>query len=80
MMQVNNEYFYEDLTQENTKLLLDKMKEGEGFEAGPQTHRTNSEGPEGRTTLSDIKPVIHKRDFKKAKEDWEAAKAEGAKK
>ena len=37
MLQVNSEWFYEDLTPENTIALLDKMKEGKGFEPGPQT-------------------------------------------
>ena len=78
-MQVNNEWFYEDLTPENTALLLDRMKEGDGFEPGPQIpNRTNAEGPEGRTTLKDHKHVFHDRDFAKAKEEWETAKEEAA--
>lgn len=78
-MQVNNEWFYEDLTPENTSLLIDRMKEGHGFEPGPQIlERKNAEGPQGRTTLKDVKHVFHERDFKKAKEDWEKAKEAAA--
>lgn len=79
MMQVNNEWFYEDLTPENTALLLDRMKEGEGFEPGPQIpERKNAEGPLGRTTLKDVKHVFYERDYKQCKEDWEKAKEEAA--
>ena len=35
MMQVNNEYFYEDLTPENTVELLEQFKKGEGMKDGP---------------------------------------------
>ena len=35
MLQVNNEWFYEDLTPENTVALLDKFKQGEDAKAGP---------------------------------------------
>lgn len=78
-MQVNNEWFYEDLTPENTALLLDRMREGEGFEPGPQiAERTNAEGPMGRTTLKDVKHKFHERDFKQAFEDWKKAKEEAA--
>ena len=80
-MQVNNEWFYEDLTPENTAALLDKMMNDEDFTPGPQIpERENAEGPEGRTTLTDVKHVFHDRDFAKAKEDWEKAKEDAAKK
>ena len=36
MMQVNNEWFYEDLTPENTRELLDAMKNGGELNPGPQ--------------------------------------------
>ena len=36
MMQVNNEWFYEDLTPENTVAILDKWKKGEEPKKGPQ--------------------------------------------
>ena len=80
MMQVNNEWFYEDLTPENTALLIDRMREGSGFEPGPQIpNRKNAEGPQGRTTLKNVEHVFHERDFKQAKEDWLKAKEEAAK-
>lgn len=79
MIQVNNEWFYEDLTPENTALLIDRMRAGEGFEPGPQIkERVNSEGPQGRTTLIDFKPVFHERDFAESKKAWDTAKEEAA--
>ncbi len=46
MLQVNNEWFYEDLTPENTLELLENMKKGKGYKPGPQIkERKNAEGP-----------------------------------
>ena len=46
MVQVNNEWFYEDLNPENTIQLLENMKKGDGFNPGPQIkERKNAEGP-----------------------------------
>lgn len=39
MMQVNNEWFYEDLTPENTVKILDAFKRGDDPEKGPQINR-----------------------------------------
>lgn len=79
MMQVNNEWFYEDLDTENIVTLLDNMAKGEGFEPGPQIpNRKNAEGPMGRTTLKDVTHKFHDRDFAQAKLDWEDAKAKAA--
>ena len=82
MMQVNNEWFYEDLTPENTVTLLENMAKGEGFVDGPQNGRINSEGPDGRTSLTaeSMKSVnlIHSRDFSGAKQQWEDEKAAAA--
>mmetsp|Transcript_997 Transcript_997/g.965 ORF Transcript_997/g.965 Transcript_997/m.965 type:complete len:85 (+) Transcript_997:549-803(+) len=79
MMQVNNEWFYEDLTPENTALLLDKMREGTGFTPGPQIpERKNAEGPQGRTTLTNVDHKVHDRDFAQAKADWIKAKEAAA--
>ena len=36
MIQVNNEWFYEDLTPENTVKLLDNMAKGGKYNVGPQ--------------------------------------------
>lgn len=35
MLQVNNEWFYEDLTPENTVALLEQFKRGEEPKTGP---------------------------------------------
>lgn len=79
MVQVNNEWFYEDLTPENTKELLDKMVAGTE-EPGPQIEeRFNSEGPQGRTCLHTMPDSVFDRDFEQIKADWEAKKAESAK-
>ena len=51
MMQVNNEYVYEDLTPENIINVLDKFKKGEEPKIGPQIDRQWSCGPLGRTSL-----------------------------
>ncbi|KRX07140.1 Thioredoxin-like fold [Pseudocohnilembus persalinus] len=77
MMQVNNQWVYEDLTPENTKKLLDDLQAGTE-KKGPQTHRINAEGPQGRTTLEDKdflnSEQIYSRDFAAAKQQWEDKK------
>ena len=80
MMQVNNEWFYEDLTPESAVEVLRKFRDGEEVEVGPQNHRKNSEGPEGRTSLHEPEGlnVPIDRDFGKVKEEWEAARAAAA--
>jgi len=51
MMQIGD-YYYEDLTPETTRELLDKLKAGEHVIPGPQSgKRRNAEGPLGKTTL-----------------------------
>jgi NADH dehydrogenase (ubiquinone) flavoprotein 2 len=81
MMQVNNEWFYEDLTPENTVEILKKWKAGVEPEVGPQCGtRINSIGPMGRTSLETIPNSTFDRDFAQVKEDYEKAKAEAAKK
>ena len=75
MMQVNNEWFYEDLDPENTVALLKKWKAGEEPTPGPQNGRINSMGPEGRTCLETIPDSTFDRDFEQVKRDYEAAKA-----
>ena len=80
MLQVNNEWFYEDLTPENTVALLEKFKNGEEVKIGPQIDRNHSEGPQGRTSLhnpSEINRTID-RDFDAAKREWEEARAKAA--
>lgn len=65
MMQINNEWFYEDLTPENTIALLEKFKNGEEPKVGPQNNRHSCEGPLGKTTLNNREEieVTHERDF-----------------
>eukprot|EP00826_Nyctotherus_ovalis_P004050 TRINITY_DN10838_c0_g6_i2.p1 TRINITY_DN10838_c0_g6~~TRINITY_DN10838_c0_g6_i2.p1 ORF type:complete len:283 (-),score=81.31 TRINITY_DN10838_c0_g6_i2:37-885(-) len=74
MMQVNNEKVYEDLTPEIMPTLLDKFRNGEEVQPGPQTKgRKNAEGPLGRTTLSDLSRKNIDRDFDKAVSEWKEA-------
>jgi NADH dehydrogenase (ubiquinone) flavoprotein 2 len=84
MLQVNNQWVYEDLDEKNVIELIEKFKSGSEVKLGPQNHRNNSEGPLGRTSLKDLEWVVEKehhitRDFSKAKSDWEKAKEEAAK-
>lgn len=76
MVQINNEYFYEDLTPENTVHMLDQFARGEEPKKGPQIDRNYSEGPQGRTSLFKPDELLGTidRDFAGAKRDWEAAK------
>ena len=84
MLQINNEWVYEDLTEQNTIELIEKLRRGEEVKKGPQNHRKNSEGPNGRTTLiqteqnKDSKTEFS-RDLAKAKQDWQKAKEEAEK-
>jgi NADH dehydrogenase (ubiquinone) flavoprotein 2 len=67
MLQVNNEWVYEDLTPETTVDLLKSWKAGVEPKKGPQNGRKNCLGPEGRTCLHNIPEVNHERDFTAAK-------------
>lgn len=74
MMQINNEWVYEDLSPENVVPLLENLKNGTA-KVGPQNERRNSVGIMGRTSLTD-KTVMEDevrftRDFAQAKADWE---------
>lgn len=51
MIQVNNEYFYEDLTYESMTQLMQDWKDGKEPKVGPQNGRINCLGIEGRTSL-----------------------------
>ena len=75
MMQVNNEWFYEDLTPENTVALLERWQNGEENTSGPQTDRNRCEGPQGRNSLQQpFDHVFHERDFDQLASDWAAKK------
>jgi len=52
MVQVND-MFFENLTPGNTVQLLDDLKAGNPVKIGPQNGLTNSEGPMGRTSLTE---------------------------
>ena len=54
MLQVNNEWFYEDLTPETSVELMKSWERGEEPQKGPQNGRINSLGPMGRTSLENI--------------------------
>ena len=71
MMQVNNEWFYEDLTPETTVALLEKWKAGEEPKVGPQNGRINSLGPMGRTSLESIPDSVFTRDFDAEKQRYD---------
>lgn len=53
MMQINDDY-YEDLTPETTKSVLDAFKRGETPKPGPQNGRQNSAPEGGPTTLTEL--------------------------
>lgn len=75
MMQVNNEWVYEDLTPDSIRNIIDSFREGKEVKVGPQTdRRKNCEGPEGRTSLKDYQPTVRSRDFAASKKAWEDAK------
>lgn len=78
MLQVNNEWFYEDLTPETTVELLKKWQAGEEPTPGPQNGRINSLGPMGRTSLEKMPDSTHTRDFAAEKVRYEEAKAAAA--
>lgn len=80
MLQVNNEWFYEDLDPESTLELMKKWKAGEEPKVGPQNGRINSNGPMGRTSLETIPHINFDRDFDSIKKEYEAKKAAEAKK
>ena len=80
MMQVNNEWVYEDLTPESTLEIMKTWKAGGEPKVGPQNGRLNSIGPMGRTSLDTIPHVNFDRDFDQIKADYEAKKAEAANK
>lgn len=55
MVQINDEY-YEDLTTDTFRAVLESLKRGETPEKGSQTGRVGSEPVGGLTTLTDIVP------------------------
>ena len=82
MIQVNNEWFYEDLTYDSMTQLMQDWKDGKEPKTGPQNGRINSCGIEGRTTLEGEPRGPITRDFgaEKIRYDEAAAAAAAAKK
>lgn len=78
MIQVNNEYFYEDLDYDSMTKLMQDWKDGKEPQVGPQNGRINSCGIEGRTSLHEIPETSHTRDFGAEKQRYEEAKAAAA--
>lgn len=67
MIQVNNEYVYEDLDYASTTAMLKEWKEGREPKKGPQIDRQFSCGPHGRTSLYEEATGPISRDFASAK-------------
>lgn len=77
MIQVNNEWVYEDLDYDSMTAILQDWKDGKEPKKGPQVDRNLSEGPQGRTSLFDSEdsytPID--RDWSGVKSEYDAAKA-----
>lgn len=82
MLQVNNEWVYEDLNEKNIIELVETFRRGEPPKKGPQIERNHSEGPQGRTCFGKEFNPEQKidRDFGLAKKQWEEKLAEEARK
>ena len=78
MIQVNNEYFYEDLTYETMTQLMQDWKDGKEPKVGPQNGRINSCGIEGRTSLFEEPTGPITRDFAGELDRYNEAKAAAA--
>merc|ERR1712070_613699 len=80
MVQINDD-FYEDLTKDRMKKVLDQLKSG-GRDAtliGPQGARKGCIGPQGKTSLHDEPTPAPLRDFAAVKEELAKKAAEEAK-
>ena len=56
---------------DSIKNVLEKFRNGEEVNVGPQNSRNNSEGVLGRTSLKSVPEPPAVRDFAKAKEEYE---------
>lgn len=79
MVQINDHY-YEDLTPESVKSVLDDFKNGKQPTMGPQIDRNGCEGPQGRTTLQSPPSGPFCRDLAALAEAAKEANAQTAKK
>ena len=75
MIQVNNEWVYEDLNEKNIVELVETFRRGETPATGPQIARNRCEGPLGRSSLEKSFSTEQKfdRDFSAAKKNPYAA-------
>jgi (2Fe-2S) ferredoxin len=78
MVQVNNEYFYEDLTYDSMTQLMQDWKDGKEPKKGSQIGRNYSEGIDGRTTLINEPTGPVSRDFSGELTRYNDAKAASA--
>ena len=78
MIQVNNEWFYEDLTYESMTQLMQDWSDGKTPKTGPQNGRINALGIEGRTTLHEIPEGNIDRDWAAEKQRYDDEKAAAA--
>jgi len=81
MLQINNEWVYEDLTPETTVELLKTWERGEEPKKGPQNGRINVLGPMGRTSLENIPlgdAALHERDWTGVLKQYNDAKEAAA--
>ena len=77
MIQVNNEWVYEDLTYDSMQGMMQDWKDGKEPKKGSQT-RINSCGSNGRTSLFEESTGPIDRDFTAVKEKYVADKAAAA--
>ena len=78
MIQVNNEWFYEDLDYDSMTKLMQDWTDGKTPKTGPQNGRINALGIQGRTTLTDIPEGNTDRDWAAEKQRYEEEKAAAA--
>ena len=78
MIQVNNEWFYEDLTYDSMTQMMQDWKDGKEPKKGPQNGRINALGIEGRTSLFDEPRGPVTRDFGAEKTRYEESIAAAA--
>jgi len=78
MIQVNNEWVYEDLDYDSMQAMMQDWKDGKDPKKGPQNGRINSCGIQGRTSLFGESTGPISRDFDSVKSEYEAAKAAAA--
>jgi NADH dehydrogenase (ubiquinone) flavoprotein 2 len=78
MMQVNNEWFYEDLDSKSIVNVIEQFRRGEEPKKGPQINRNHAEGPMGRSSLKEFESKPITRDFRAAKKEWDDEKAKAA--